>query len=201
MAPRPKLSLVRPDAGSGARDDGPAVRDDASAARDAEPIDTHDLDALFRRFAPYVARVAMRVLGTQSDVDDLVQDVFLDAHRGLRSLREAHAVKGWLATVTVRKARRRLRRQRVLALIGLDAPLDPDLAADPRQSPEERALVASAYRVLDSVSADARIAWVLRIIEGEPLERVAELCGTSRATAHRRVREAQDALEGAFRHA
>lgn len=187
MAPRPQLSLVRSPAGPDARDDG--------------PIDSGDLDALFRRFAPYVARVAMRVLGTQGDVDDLVQDVFLDAHRGLRKLREPQAVKGWLATVTIRKARRKIRRQRMLALIGLDTPLDPELVFDPRQSPEERALIASAYRVLDNISADARIAWVLRCIEGEPLERVAELCGISRATAHRRVREAQDALEGALGHA
>jgi RNA polymerase sigma factor (sigma-70 family) len=139
---------------------------------------------VFRRFAPYVARVAMRVLGPHGEVDDLVQDVFLDAHRGLRSLREVDAVKGWLATVTVRKARRRLRRQRVLALIGLDAPIDPDLSIDPSRSPEERALITSAYRVLDEISSDARIAWVLRCLEGEPLERVAEVLGISRATAH-----------------
>jgi RNA polymerase sigma-70 factor (ECF subfamily) len=183
---RPQLALVKP----------PPARDERRLEEPA--LDTTDLDAVFRRFAPYVARVAMRVLGPHGEVDDLVQDVFLDAHRGLRSLREVDAVKGWLATVTVRKARRRLRRQRVLALIGLDAPIDPDLSIDPSRSPEERALITSAYRVLDEISSDARIAWVLRCLEGEPLERVAEVLGISRATAHRRVREAQEALEGAF---
>ena len=91
MASRPHLALVR------------------TAPR---PIDTSDLDAVFRRFAPYVARVAMRVLGPRGEIDDLVQDVFLDAHRGLGKLRDLDAIRGWLATVTVRKARRRLRRQR-----------------------------------------------------------------------------------------
>jgi RNA polymerase sigma-70 factor, ECF subfamily len=153
---------------------------------------------VFRRFSPYVARVAMRVLGPHGEVDDLVQDVFIDAHRGLANLRESEAIRGWLATVTVRKARRRLRRQRLLAMIGMDAPVDPDRFADLSLDSEERALVASAYRVLEGVSADARIAWVLRCLEGEPLERVAEVLGLSRATAHRRVREAQEALEGAF---
>jgi len=162
------------------------------------PVDAGDLDAVFRRFAPYVERVALRVLGPQGDIDDLVQDVFLDAHRGLRSLRDAQAVKGWLATVTIRKARRRLRRQRLLALIGLDTPVDPELVIDAGRDPEERAVITSAYRVLDDISPDARIAWVLRCIEGEPLERVAEICGISRATAHRRVRQAQEALQGAF---
>lgn len=183
MASRPQLALVRPA---------------PPRAEPEAPIDTGDLDAVFRRFAPYVARVAMRVLGPHGEIDDLVQDVFLDAHRGLAQLRELDAIRGWLATVTVRKARRRLRRQRLLALVGMDTPIDPDRFVDPARDPEERALVTSAYRVLDGVSADARIAWVLRCLEGEPLERVAEALGVSRATAHRRVSEAQAALEGAF---
>lgn len=181
MASRPQLVLV------------PPVKGGSEAS-----VDPTDLDAVFRRYAPYVARVAMRVLGPRGEVDDLVQDVFLDAHRGLTKLTHADAIKGWLATVTVRKARRRIRRQRLLALVGMETPIDPDRFIDPARDPEERALVTSAYRVLDQVSADARIAWVLRCLEGEPLERVAEVLGVSRATAHRRVTEAQAALQGAF---
>ena len=41
-----------------------------------EPIDVGDLDALYRRYAPYVGAVATRLLGRDSEVDDLVQDVF-----------------------------------------------------------------------------------------------------------------------------
>ena len=36
---------------------------------------------LFKRFAPYVARIGLRLLGRESDVDDLIQEVFLAAFK------------------------------------------------------------------------------------------------------------------------
>jgi RNA polymerase sigma-70 factor (ECF subfamily) len=38
------------------------------------------------------------------------------------------------------------------------------------------------------------VAWSVRHLEGETMERVAELCGCSLSTAKRRVQSAQDAL-------
>ena len=46
-----------------------------------------------------------------------------------------------------------------------------------------------------SLSADARIAWVLSAVEGQSLEEVAAAGGFSRATAHRRIQEAQRAVD------
>ena len=170
------------------------------APADADtPVDPGDLDAVFRRFAPYVAKVGARLLGRADEVDDLVQDVFLDAIRGLRSLREAGAVRAWLATVTVRHARRRLRRRALWSVLGLDRGVDAELLVDEGASPETRAEVMAVYRALDGVAADARIAWILSVVEGHALEEVAALGGYSRATAHRRIQTAQAAVEAALR--
>ena len=46
-----------------------------------------------------------------NEVDDLVQDVFVEVLRGLKRLREPAAFKGWLAQITVRTATRRLRQR------------------------------------------------------------------------------------------
>lgn len=161
-------------------------------------IDLGDIDAVFRRFAPYVAKVGGRLLGRADEVDDLVQDVFLDAMRGLRSLREPGAVRAWLATVTVRHARRRLRRRALWSMLGLDAESDTERLVDDGASPETRAQVLAIYRALDQVSADARIAWMLSVVEGHSLEEVAAIGGFSRATAHRRIQTAQAAVEAAL---
>jgi RNA polymerase sigma-70 factor (ECF subfamily) len=153
------------------------------------------LDELYRAFAPYVARLGGRILNHTPDVDDLVQDVFIDAWSGLEKLRSASAVKGWLATVTVRKARRRIRRRAFLARLGFGGDFDPSTQLDASASAETHAWASTVYRILDGLSADARIAWVLHRVEGESLERVGELTGCSRATAHRRVRDAELAFE------
>lgn len=154
-------------------------------------VDTADFDAVFRRYSPYVARVAMRLLGTDSDLDDVVQDVFLEAHRGLRALREPQAVRGWLARICVRRAVRRLRRRRLLSFLSLDALSETEEPPDPGGSPEQRAEVKKLYRMLDAMPAEERVVWVLRHVEGESLDAIVVLRGSSKSTVQRRLRAAQ----------
>jgi RNA polymerase sigma-70 factor (ECF subfamily) len=113
---------------------------------------------------------------------------------GLDKLRDPAAAKGWLATLTVRKAHRALKRRRMRWHFGLDEGADYGEIVDPSASAAERTLVADLYRLLDGVSADERVAWTLRHLEGEPLERVAALCGCSLATAKRRIAAAHNVL-------
>src|SRR5882672_203230 len=84
----------------------------AAPARTAVAEVPLTFDAAFRAHAGFVARVALRVLGRPSEVDDLVQDVFLRVLPRLGDLREAAALRGWLAVITARLARRRLRSRR-----------------------------------------------------------------------------------------
>lgn len=144
----------------------------------------------------YVSAIALRILGRDDEVDDVVQDVFLAGFKGLRALREPDAIKGWLATVTVRVATRRLRRRKLRGLFGLDERQYDDVAAE-GASPEQRALLASVYRVIDELPVRERVAWTLRHVEGMALEEVARACGCSLATAKRRITAAHDKIDQA----
>jgi RNA polymerase sigma-70 factor (ECF subfamily) len=156
------------------------------------------LEEVYRRYAPYVAAVVLRLVGRNTEVDDLVQDVFVEATRGIERLRQPEAVKGWLATIAVRVCRRRLRLRRVKVLLGLDAGFDYATLVDRGASPVDRILLATVYRVLDEVAVEARVAFALHHLEGETLEAVARLCACSLATAKRRVAAAQDRLREVF---
>jgi RNA polymerase sigma-70 factor (ECF subfamily) len=157
-----------------------------------------DLDTLFRRYSPYVAAVAHRLLGRDDDVDDTVQEVFLAAVRGLSRVRDPGAVKAWLARIAVRSARRRLRKRRLRSFFGLDEPTVYESVTDTGASPDQKAILARVYGVLDSMPANHRIAWSLRYVEGEPLESVAALSGCSLATAKRRIAAAAKTIDEAF---
>jgi RNA polymerase sigma-70 factor (ECF subfamily) len=146
----------------------------------------------------YVATLAYRLLGRGCDAEDLVQEVFLAAI-GAPSLNEPLALKGWLATVTVRLAGRRLRRRRLASFFGLDE--QPLEVAAPGADPEQRVLLSQIYRALDRVPVAERLAWALRHIEGERYEQVAALCRCSLSTARRRVEAVQAYLEEALRDA
>ncbi len=149
-------------------------------------------ESLYRDYGRYVASIAHRLLGRDDEVDDLTQDVFLAAHRGLHNLRDPDAAKAWLASITVRLARRKLRVRHVRMMLGLLSDADCEDVASPDASPEDRSLVARVYRLLDKLPADERIAWTLRYLEGQKLDVIAEICGISLATAKRRITAAQE---------
>lgn len=161
------------------------------AAADLLPAtDVADLAGVYRAHASYVAGVALRLLGNDAEVDDVVQDVFIAAQSGLATIREPRAIRGWLATIAVRVAMRKLRWRRLRRFVtfgesAAQTELAPGLPAD------ERVLLGRVYAALDTMPAATRVAWSLRYIEGEALEDVAQLCECSLATAKRRIADAQ----------
>jgi RNA polymerase sigma-70 factor (ECF subfamily) len=174
---------------------------DRTAARSPQPrhgpvLALSPLQQVFRLHAPFVASLAHRLLGRNDEVDDVVQDVFLAAIRGIHGLRDPSAVRSWLAAVTVRVARRRLRALRLRRWCGLDESPEYEALAAPGASPEDRALLGRIYSVLDGLPANHRMAWSLRFVEGYELEAVAGMCGCSLATAKRWIGAAHERLEG-----
>lgn len=162
------------------------------------------LDEAYRRYLPYVAKLAYRLLGGGPDLDDLIQDVFVAAAERLPHLRDPDALKSWLAAITVRVAQRKHLQRRLRSWL-MFAPEDPAherLLAVPSDeaSVEARAALARVFRTLDRAPIKERIAWSLRHLEDEPLERVAELCACSLATAKRRIASAQQLLEQELAH-
>jgi RNA polymerase sigma-70 factor (ECF subfamily) len=159
------------------------------------------LEAIVQQYSRYVATIGFRILGRRGELDDLLQEVFLEAHRTLPQLRDPQALPAWLATVTVRSARRMLRMRSFAHLLmpfGAAPAFDP---VDPTASAEERHVLGRLYSVLDRVPASWRVAWVLKTMEGESLDKVAELCGCSVAAVKRRVAKAQAVLDEELGHA
>ena len=157
----------------------------------AESAAEISIEDLYKRFAPYVAAIASRILGRESEVDDVVQDVFMAALNGLKKRDQVLQAKSWFATVTVRSSMRKLRVRSLWNVFDLAEPPQYERLADQSASPEERRLIAEVYRSLDAVSPKARVAWVLRYVQGESLEDTAALCDCSLATAKRRIAAAQ----------
>jgi RNA polymerase sigma-70 factor (ECF subfamily) len=163
--------------------------------RDGEP--DRSLEGVYRRYCRYVAAVILRLDARSDDLEDLIQDVFVEAARGIEQLREPEAIKGWLATIAVRLVTRRLRRRRVMRflLLGRDRGADGAQVADAAASPVDKLVLVEVYRVLDTLPVADRVAFTLHHIEGETLDAVARLTECSRATTKRRIARAHAAIE------
>jgi RNA polymerase sigma-70 factor (ECF subfamily) len=178
-------------------DDSDAATAVAETAPRARPP---TLDAAFRAHAVFVASVALRMLGRPSEVDDLVQDVFLCVLPRLADLREPTALRSWLAVITARLARRRLRSRRWKIWLGVGVDYDYAQLADSAASPQDRALLGELYRALDQLPVQQRLAWTLRHAEGLELTAVAEACDCSLATVKRWIGAAETALRKEMDH-
>jgi RNA polymerase sigma-70 factor (ECF subfamily) len=173
----------------------PALRPEHAGEDDRQLLELPlRFDQLFRVHAPYVGALVLKLIGRPGYVDDVVQDVFIQAHRGMGKLRDVEAVRPWLRRIAVRRARRWLRKRWVLRWFReLDVDAQTDLV-DASASPEERAQVARIYRSLERLPEDERLVWVLRLVEGETLESIAEMLACSVSTVQRRLRAAQAAM-------
>ena len=143
---------------------------------------------LYDRFAPMVYGLLLARV-PRSDVEDLVQDVFLQAMRRLSSLRSAEAFGGWLATIARNRARDHWRRGEETV------ELPDDVAGTPHPEADALAVLAAIRRLPEAY----RETLVLRLVEGmtgpEIAERTGLTPGSVRVNLHRGMQMLRETLE------
>ena len=163
--------------------------------------DSQALGALYRRHAPFAINLAARIEGSARDIEDIVHDAFLRAFERLNDLSDRAAFRSWLGAIVVHAVRSRMRRGRLMSLLGLgksSEPVDLDAIASADASPHTRAQIAQIYALLRTLPTDDRIAWTLRAVEGHDLDTVARMTQCSLATVKRRISRAQKFLDEHF---
>lgn len=173
---------------------GPAPQR-APALSDAELVtafqggDRRAFERLYQRHNRVVAATIGRLLGDGPELDDLVQEVFMDSLRGLQHLREGEKVRSWLITVAVRKTRREIDRRMRRRFFGklLRQHIVEEIPADD-DAGQLRAAV-------DALPSELRLPFVLRCVMEESLQDTAAMCDISTATAKRRIAAARTRLQ------
>ena len=155
-----------------------------AAAREG---DRRAFGQLYERFAPMVHGLLLTRV-PRADVDDLVQDAFLQAMRRLGSLRNAEAFGPWLAAIARNRARDRWRRAD-------DAvPLPEEVPGPPHPEGEAVTVLAAIRRLPEAY----RETLVLRLVEGmtgpEIAERTGLTPGSVRVNLHRGLKVLREAL-------
>lgn len=147
-----------------------------------------DVGQLFADYRCYVAKIGRRILGPTSEVDDLIQDVFLATVRDIHKVRDPARLRGWIGTVATRMAKRRRFRSSVQPVCSHDV-LDDlvDVASEEGPGPESTADLAGNIQKLMSMPDELKLPWMLKHVEGHTLEDVARQCDCSLSTAQRRI--------------
>ena len=185
----------------------PRVKRDTGSAAVLGPADEADLidrcrrldrtahDELYHRFRRQVAGNLYRVLGDRDDLEDLVQEVFVIAFRGLDRFRGDARLSTWLYRICVNVAlgriRTKKRRPNAIGVADLDtAPADPSLTERPEtpdRSLERRRDQERVYAALELLAPKKRIVLYLHEIEGLDLKEIAYLVDSNPVTVRTRL--------------
>jgi RNA polymerase sigma-70 factor, ECF subfamily len=136
-------------------------------------------EELIGSHSPRVYRLLVRLLGNAADAEEVAQETFLKAWRGLSRFRGQAQFSTWLYRIAVNEANRRLAREAGRATLPIDdVTLQvPDLRAGPAARAEAAELEAHLERFVAELPASYRAAVVLRDVEGLSNEEAAELLG------------------------
>ncbi len=159
--------------------------------------DRQAFDSLYQRHARLTHGRLSRLLGRDPEIEDLLQQVFLEAFRSLHRFRQEASFATWLYSITTNVALSRLRTRRRRPTEALS---DEALAAlvDAEASPEDKArtrqLAEHALAHLASLPPKFQVAFVLRHVEGLSLQEIAEIQKSKIPALRQRIRKAERML-------
>jgi RNA polymerase sigma-70 factor (ECF subfamily) len=158
----------------------------------ASPGDSPDRLAVFRRERPHLLAVAFRILGSEADAQDAVQEAWIRFARA--DVNHVANVPAWLTTVVTHLCLDFLRRSRQYAQETAEA---LEASADDAGGPEEIALLAGELTdamaiVLDELTPPQRVALILHDVFGTPFDEVAHVLSTTPGSAKKLASRARE---------
>lgn len=155
------------------------------------------VSAMFEENCEAVERIISRLVGATPDLEDLVQNTFIEALQALRRYRGDASFKTWITSIAVHIAQHHLRAGKLRRHAPLELVAEEHVASGPVDVEgvlDQRRMSARLHGLLDRIPANQRIALLLFAIEGRPVEEVAALMGASQTTTRSRVFFARRAL-------
>lgn len=147
---------------------------------------------LVRRYRGLVFSICFRRTGNWADSEDLTQEVFIAAHRGLASLKEPEKLAAWLRGVADNVCKMHWRKQPC----GL-VPLGEEEPASEARSGHARSLELAdvLHRALSEIPETGREVVSLHYLGGYSYAEISALCGLSENTVRSRLHEARRQLK------
>jgi RNA polymerase sigma-70 factor, ECF subfamily len=191
--PTPRSQPVEPAASEAVVRPFPGAPGDAALVTALKARRPDAANLLFDRYGSYVERLVVRVLGLDTEVPDLINEVFARACERVDQLEDPSALKGWLGSIALFTSKTFLRDRRSRRrFLGFFAPEElPEVPVSGAPAEASAALLRT-YQVLSTFPPDERIAFALRFIDGMGMNEIVEVMGLSIGTVKRRLTKAQE---------
>ncbi len=182
------------------------TRDDSQLIARSVRGDRAAFGDLVRRHQDRLFNAVFRLLGNAEDAQDIVQEAFLSAYQSLDRFKGDSRFFTWLYRIAVNAAISQRRKRRVVLSADLNGvgpvaaePLDDSEGSQPGLALERAEDEQRLQAALNRLSPEHRSVLLLKDIEGQKYEEIAEILqvpiGTVRSRLHRARLELRDCLQ------
>jgi len=184
------------DTAAAANDAPSAALPDAEVVRRVQAGDRTLFEVLLRRHDRRVYRTIRAIIRDEDEVEDAMQQAWLQAYLHLGDFQGSSAFSTWLVRIAANEALQRLRRRGTLAQVPITGSEEDVMS--PGEDPEERASAREAVRLLeravDALPPHHRLVFMLREVEGLSTADTAAALGIAEDAAKVRLHRARAAL-------
>ena len=175
---------------------------DAELLERARRGDDAAFHELVDRHAGRLYRLAFSLSGNAADAEDILQETFSGAFRGLAGFESRSSVKTWLTQILVRQAARHHRSRGKFRVVSFGDALEAAAEPSARSRPDAAGNLDARLDVLtmiETLSPEHRQVIVLREIEGLSYAEIAEALHVPRGTVESRLHRARQELRERFK--
>src|SRR5262245_34250876 len=187
------------------RDDAPPAPpetdDETATIRKAQAGDRRAFDRLVSAHLPQVWATVYRMIRHREDTEDVVQEVFVTAHRALKDFRGDSKLSTWLHRIAVSRALNHLDRAQE-RLRRVSDPIDAAPAVDafrgtrgPLHALEAKELMSRLAACFEKLPAAFRAVLALRDAHEKTYEEIAAIVGIELGTVRSRLARARGSLK------
>jgi RNA polymerase sigma-70 factor (ECF subfamily) len=176
-----------------------AEHSDVALVREAQKGSHAAFETLVRRYSDRAYRAAYRVLREPESSQDVVQEAFIKAYRGIRRFEFRSAFYTWLYRIVVNLALDRRRRDRASSQVEWEDGVEPQIDArailppssDPERASRRAQILELVARGVRELPDGQREVLLLREVDGLSYEEIAATMGISKGTVMSRLHYAR----------
>ena len=160
------------------------------------------IEFLVREYELGVFRLALSIVDDPAEANEIAQETFIAAIRGLANYQEKKSFKAWLYTIAVNQSRSHLRKRRVLKKLEGTLTRIFRLELEKQVKTEEQVLQnereAVLWRSINQMHEKHRIVLVLRYFHELSIHEISEILAINEGTIHSRLHSAREKLRSAL---
>jgi len=162
------------------------------------------IEMFVRQYETSVFRLALSIVGDQSEANEITQETFIAALRSLPSYEEKKSLKAWLYTIALNHSRSHLRKRKTLERLRTTLHSIFRVETQKQILPEESAIQndkeAEIWNALNQLDEPFRLVVILRYFHELPISEISEILSVNEGTIHSRLHTARERLRNALNH-